>query len=491
MKKLIKNIYIAVCLLGLTSCEKWLDVKPIDRVTDESLFKDGVGYQNALNGIYQYMSEGALYGRNLSWGLYSALSQDYLNTDISAELQSAGYTYPNADLPAVINLGNTIWSNAYRAIANSNKLINEIKKADTSIFRFGQSEKDLIKGEAIAIRGLMHFELLRLFAPAPKDQPEGKYIPYVNTYPSYYNAPQMTKDVIANILADLDSAQNLVATHDTITIPTGITSLQSRMVGSNAPAERFYSSRMNRLNFVAIAGLKAKVAMYGGDIDKAKQYAEYVYNYGPQGTKKYFAFTSSTNSTGVNKYIKFADDILFASYNRDLLADIDAYKGTSLRYRLNRAVSSTWLPSNVRDYRQNLLRADASTTTDFVSDKWLLTTSTSSLRPEQNYIIPVLRMSEIYYIYSEALFKQGDITKALSVLNYIRYSIRGRQNVFSTTDENAFYAELLDEYRREFLVEGQTIWAHKRLGKPMQITTVTIPMDSRFTFRIPEGELIF
>jgi len=263
------------------------------------------------------------------------------------------------------------------------------------------------------------------------------------------------------------------------------------MVGSNAPAERFYSSRMNRLNFVAIAGLKAKVAMYGGDIDKAKQYAEYVYNYGPQGTKKYFAFTSSTNSTGVNKYIKFADDILFASYNRDLLADIDAYKGTSLRYRLNRAVSSTWLPSNVRDYRQNLLRADASTTTDFVSDKWLLTTSTSSLRPEQNYIIPVLRMSEIYYIYSEALFKQGDITKALSVLNYIRYSIRGRQNVFSTTDENAFYAELLDEYRREFLVEGQTIWAHKRLGKPMQITTVTIPMDSRFTFRIPEGELIF
>lgn len=490
MKKNIIIICAFICIINFLSCEKWLNVQPVDRVTDESLFSKGIGFQTALNGIYQYISEGTLYGRNLSWGLYSALGQDYLNTDISSELQFAGYTFDHSQ-QEVLNLGTSIWSNAYRAIANSNKLIQEVEKADTSIFRLGKSEKLLIKGEAIALRGLLHFELLRLFAASPLAEPKGKYIPYVNTYPSYVNEPLETTTIISKIQSDLDEAKNLVSNFDTVLNKAKLAGkLTSRLAGSLIPEERFYTFRMMRMNYVAISGLMAKVALYAGDLKIAREASEYVYKtYGPHGINKWWEFTSSTNSSGTNKYSKLADDILFASYNADLISDIDAYKGTTLRFRLNREISK-WFLATERDYRANYNKADASVSTDFLSDRWLLSSSTSTLRPQQNYIIPVLRMSEIYYIYSETLFKKGETVEALKVLNQIR-NARGRITTFSAKDENSFYTELLNEYRREFLTEGQTIFAYKRLGKPMQIGTQIIPMDGRYTFEIPNGELIF
>ena len=65
-----KYRYISMVLLavmGLTSCNKWLDVNPKDKIVDESLFSDYRGFRNSLNGIYQEMVSPELYGRELSW----------------------------------------------------------------------------------------------------------------------------------------------------------------------------------------------------------------------------------------------------------------------------------------------------------------------------------------------------------------------------------------------------------------------------------------
>lgn len=43
----------------------------------------------------------------------------------------------------------------------------------------------MIKGEALAARALMHFDLLRLFAPALVSNPTSIYIPYVTEFPYY------------------------------------------------------------------------------------------------------------------------------------------------------------------------------------------------------------------------------------------------------------------------------------------------------------------
>ena len=142
-----KYRYISMVLLavmGLTSCNKWLDVNPKDKIVDESLFSDYRGFRNSLNGIYQEMVSPELYGRELSWGMASALGQDYSTEESGAvykEVQK--YNFENA---SVKNVTASIWTKAYNIIANCNKLIEEIEKRDSSFFPAGASEKDLILG---------------------------------------------------------------------------------------------------------------------------------------------------------------------------------------------------------------------------------------------------------------------------------------------------------------------------------------------------------
>ena len=55
--KIDRNIFIIILLLvSLSSCDKWLDVSPKNQVTDEELFKNGEGFRNALNGVYEMLS---------------------------------------------------------------------------------------------------------------------------------------------------------------------------------------------------------------------------------------------------------------------------------------------------------------------------------------------------------------------------------------------------------------------------------------------------
>jgi hypothetical protein len=143
------------------------------------------------------------------------------------------------------------------------------------------------------------------------------------------------------------------------------------------------------------------------------------------------------------------------------------------------------MPPTERDYRRNLIDE-----AKYTSAKWNENPSTWQWRKEQNYIIPVLRFSEIYYIYSESLFETGRTNDALTVLNQIR-NARGRTTTFSSTVPADFYKELFDEFHREFLLEGQTVFQHKRLDRAMQVETQTIPMDNRFVLAIPDSETNF
>ena len=57
MKKLINKSIILSLILALTACNDWLNVSPDDQVNEETLFTDGDGYRNALNGIYKDLAD--------------------------------------------------------------------------------------------------------------------------------------------------------------------------------------------------------------------------------------------------------------------------------------------------------------------------------------------------------------------------------------------------------------------------------------------------
>ncbi|SEW01984.1 RagB/SusD family nutrient uptake outer membrane protein [Chitinophaga arvensicola] len=479
MKKYLLNISMAVLSITLiSSCSKWLDVQPIDRVSDETLFETPGGFRSALNGIYQTLAKPELYGRQLTWGTLSAMGQDYtINTKIPTDYQMAANSdFTNVDLKTSVS--NT-WGTAYNAIANCNKLLNELAKKEDGFFLSGRSERNLIKGEALAIRALLHFDMVRIFSVSPAKNSQEPIVPYQDVYPAHFAMALPPAEIIKRITDDLNEAQNLVAENDTL-VNKGLLSggLNTLMGGSSNASGIFFTFRMNRLNYVAIHGLLARVYLYAGDIPNAKKEAEYVYTrFGPAG-QRWWTFTPEYNTNSILRYQKLADDLILAFYDPQLITNINNFKGVNYSFPLNDATSI--FPATERDYRRNLVSPDNT------SYKWIEANG-SAYQTQQNTILPVLRLSEIYLIYSECLYRQGNTSDALKVFNALR-NARGKSTTFTDVSENGYYGELLMEYRREFITEGQTILAHKRLNRPMLIGTKRIEVENRYTPVVPEGE---
>ena len=329
MKKYSLNIIGIMLLLSLSACNDWLDVEPSDQVSGEKLFESGDGFRNALNGIYISMSSPELYGRELSWGLASVLSQTYDDKDMAkskAYGSAIKYEYGEAEIKTVLE---SIWSKGYNAIANCNKLISEAEAKDSTVFREGEVERNLIIGEAKALRAMMHFDILRLFAPSVASGDAAKRIPYFTEYPSKYEPPLSVKEVLEKVEEDLLSARQLVAKHDTIVNITTMGNPDYRMGGTNkAIGGEFFGQRGIRMNYAAVEALLARVYLYDNDLENAAKYAKSVIDKFVT-RRQWFKFTDSYDYTKVadkEKFIKLYEDIFLAFYDRKLLDNIADFK---------------------------------------------------------------------------------------------------------------------------------------------------------------------
>ena len=88
--------------------------------------------------------------------------------------------------------------------------------ADPALFYDHDTERRMILGEAIGLRAYMHFDLLRMYAPAPAANPNTRtFIPYVDKYPSYVNDKQTVSYCLEHAIADLKESQRILFDIDT------------------------------------------------------------------------------------------------------------------------------------------------------------------------------------------------------------------------------------------------------------------------------------
>ena len=86
-----------------------------------------------------------------------------------------------SDVKSIIS---SICSVGYNNIANCNNLIANVSEASPSVFAEDELEKNMIWGEALGLRALIHFDMLRMFAPSMLKDDGKAYIPYVDVYPT-------------------------------------------------------------------------------------------------------------------------------------------------------------------------------------------------------------------------------------------------------------------------------------------------------------------
>ena len=200
-------------LLTLSACDAWLDVKPYDKISQDELLSTEDGYMKLLNGIYVELNSDMLYGGALSVEMIEIMGGAYTigtdNTVWGNYADLAEYEYGTDYWRARFN---EIWNKAYSLILNCNLLLDNLQ---TTTVRFTGDNYKIIKGEALALRAMLHFDMLRIFGPVYSRNPDMPAIPYYKRYSVVPNEILPASEVADEILHDLQEARILLANLET------------------------------------------------------------------------------------------------------------------------------------------------------------------------------------------------------------------------------------------------------------------------------------
>lgn len=440
MKKLnfIIKCGLALLLLSFYSCESWLNVTPSDRLSEEMLFNDREGFVKALNGVYIELNTNELYGRNLTAGALDVMGQYYNVASSSHAFYNYGglvYTGNNEK-----TLFDNMWQKCYAVIACCNTII---EKCDENKAGLSPVWKGSIKGEALALRAMLHFDMLRLFGPLTSEL-DKESIPYQTNSDQTVTPLLSGSEVVGLILDDLKNAVGLLKDTDPYFV-------EEEFSDTDLNYRRF------RMNYFAAKGLMARVQLWGGDKEKAAATAKEVIAEGQAEGAEFFPFVTNSEATSSNPDRVFYSEVLFGTYHssreklhEDLFAP--TLESTSILTLAGTARRDD-LYDNENDYRYSVWSTYNKNGTSVLYHRKF--EKQDNVTASRQYMIPLIRMSEMYLIAVECC----KLDEASVYLNTFRNA--RNCNSLALTEDNRINI-LANEYKKEMLGEGQLFFFYKR-----------------------------
>lgn len=443
---------ILACSTMMVSCDSWLEVKPYDKISEGELQKSEEGYQKMLNGIYIDLNSDALYGQSLSVEMIEVMGGAYaIGTDNSVWGNYKDLSNYQYGTEYWRNRLDQTWNKAYELILNCNKILENIDQ-NQDLFTGGNYYA--VKGEALALRAMLHFDMLRLFGPVYAKDSDKKAIPYYNKQTNSPEPILTAKEVAEKVVADLEEARILLANDPVKTEGT-------LMSGSQDGTSNFMRYRALRLNYYAVEALLARVNLYMGNKTEAFKYATDVIKTADQGI---FPFVDKSLVIGspADPDRIFSSEVLFALTNTS-------------RSKIHK---NFYDPSRLPNYvfrmddnlMSNIVYGGAATTGGYQDDyryraNWIATGSNRYFYKYsdmvangsiQNTMIPMIRLGEMFLIAAES--QSDNLANGVQYVNALRRN-RGVANLQTLTPDLLKY-----EYIRELYGEGQLFYLYKRLN---------------------------
>lgn len=483
MKRNILSIALLAGLSVATSgCNKFLDVRPKGTLTNEEMFSDIQGYRDAMYGVYASMADRALYGENLSYGFVDKIGQMLINPNpILNDVKISEYRYLDQAVRPTID---QIWESEYAVISYVNNILSNAEKTGIT-----HEDLKLIRGEAYGVRAFLHFDLLRLFAADYIQKETATGIPYAYSYDLKNKTLFSLKEAYANVLEDLDRAEELLSGDP----------LDKTDVAKSTGPSSYRMSRYVHFNKVAVDALRARVYHSMGDYENAAKYSSKVIN----ESGGLFALVKPGDFASVRRF-PAGGELIFGLFTR----------------RLNEPVSSLFIGSNsgsvsvgsgqIAEGRRDLEKlyetaSFSASNTDVRYDAYYkhevsgklytrLLASSSEKVNDPLTGITLIRLPEMYLILAEAQYGSNP-SEAIRTLNALRAS-RGLEprSVSAYATRGDFNSELLREYMREFPGEGQVFFAFKHFNIPLKAfngVNEIEPSDAKFVLPWPELEKQF
>lgn len=467
MKRILTYAIAFAALLMTAGCAQWLDVKPYDKIAEDELLSTEEGYMKLLNGIYIELNTDMLYGASMSVEMIEIMGGAYaVGTDNSVwgnYRDLSEYEYGTLYWRARMN---ETWNKAYSLILNCNMLLTNID-ADRDLF--SEDNYRIVKGEALALRAMLHFDMLRLFGPVYSRNPQQLAIPYYKAYSVTPNSLLPASQVAGEITHDL---------------------LEARILLANDPVRENGGDYRNlRLNYFAVAGLLARTSLYFGDKELAFRYATELIGAVEDGIFPFVDRALVTGSPDDPDRI-FSSEVIFAlshSQRNSLFKDYyDPSRIPNYVFRMDNDLMSNIVfgggamtGGNQDDYRYRVNWVATGANRYFY--KYSDMADVGNIR---NTMIPMLRIGEMYLIAAES--QSDDIAAGTAYVNVLR-SNRGVNNIQELTDDILRY-----EYIRELYGEGQLFFMYKRMFAPVMFSSQASknpqPSDRIFVVPLPDSE---
>ncbi|MBN9384503.1 MAG: RagB/SusD family nutrient uptake outer membrane protein [Chitinophagaceae bacterium] len=469
--KYITILSIAVMALG--SCKKdFLNQYPQGAINITNFYKTTTDFQEALVGAYVPLRDAA----NSAFYMEEMRSDntffDY-NTKDRGSLSTEQVSYFLDGASTGVN--NTIWTADFNGIQRVNVILTRIKTA-TAV---PDSIKNLIIGEAKALRAHYYFELVRLFGPLPLFLGETKAIADTRVGRSSLDS------VYAQIESDLTDALAKVAGP---TFASGPIGTQSGRVTKGMIATELGCMYLVRKQYDKAGAILKTVTTMGYDL--MPNYAD-IYTTANENNKEcifeisYRSGTDGQSSAFIYRFIPattVTTAILGVNYNNNT----NNYGGWNVPTQ-----------DLVNAYEPGDKRLDASVGVikgHFDRDKYFIADSvTSVLNPHpandstkyfaRKYYHPpypairyntdqdwyVYRYSDVLLMLAESLNEQGLSGDALPYLNKVRN--RAGLSDVTVTDQAVLRDTIAHERRIELAFENKRWFDLVRTGKAIDVMT--------------------
>lgn len=269
-------VILLVTILVFSGCENFLDLTPKSEVLGDKLFQSEEGFEDALYGVYTALAQKELYGEKLSYYLPDMLAQYYVYENVGGYMELLlTFQYMNSNFTKR-SMFDDIWKLMYENISHVNSVLTNLEGRENSLRYY-----NFYKGEALALRAFMHFQLLNAFAPAYREETvDYPAIPYCESYEPLVYPFRTVGAIYRKVIDELKEAEGLLQDEGSY--------LNLERV-DRGDVSAFMTQRQFHMNLYAVQGLLARVYMMKNDLDSAVIYAEKVI----QSEK--FEFANKTN----------------------------------------------------------------------------------------------------------------------------------------------------------------------------------------------------
>lgn len=477
MKNILYTTLLAGMLAGsVSSCaDTFLDLEPLDSITDAVYFTDADDFKEYANGFYSQL---------LGWS--SSYGSIYNFMDNSSDLAANSNWSSDVGHGTIqVTATDTRWENCYAHIRTVNLLLEK-----GEAFSGDQTEIEQYLAEAYFFRAYNYFYLLKFFGGVP-----------IVTYALDVDSEELTAprnsryEVVDLILADLDKAlaglpleSNIPSTEKGRISYQGAQAFKARVLLYEATWRKYngtstdYDGSAGPASNQVEAFLTESISL-SEDVMTNGGYALWNYNSNSsmQNMSSRYLFCledAGTNPAGLTKSSN-NEFIIYSVYDSDLRPGGINLNQSVVKMDASRKLADMFLCTDGlpiekssrfqgykeagdeftnRDYRMKsyLFAVDEDIVLDegrsgYTGAKFYNSTR-SNLNESANY--PVIRLAEVYLNYAEAVYeKNGSITD--DQLNASINMLRRRGGVANLTNTlvTANSLDMLEEIRRERTVE--------------------------------------